>query len=135
VENILERRDKMTWCCPYCGYENLQDPLNSRHTPTCKLCKKERIAPEKLREKIDIEISDLQDILKQHRGILERVSDEIEYYNSELVSANATFKDAKEVVIDCKNEIKRLEGAYIFYEVDRNTKFIDDKKQLKIVVE
>ena len=123
------------WCCPYCGYENLQDPLNLRHNPICNVCKKERITPQKLQEKIDAEISDLQDILKQHRGILERASDEMEYLNSELVSAEATFKDAKEIVIDCKKEIKRLEGAHIFYECDRDTKYSADKKQLKIVVE
>lgn len=122
----------MSWMCPYCGYENYHDPLNSRHKPKCGRCNHDMKTPAELQDQINDERGDYLEIINSEQNRLCRARDEIESLNSDLVHAESAFNESAKIISDAKKELSRLGNMKIFREIDRETKVQSDKKQTKI---
>jgi hypothetical protein len=108
----------MSWICPFCGYENHIDPLNSRHHPECKGCGEDHISPDTLEAQIRPQIKFNEDSLKEAKAELGEARDHISSLKDELSSWNLKYESAKTDVAGCEKELKKLRDFKIYREGD-----------------
>ena len=121
--------DGMTWICPYCGYENLRDPLNSRDKPRCCGCTKSMITPEVLQEQIQAQIWDYEEILKNQNELFTRAREMVESTKSELGERQRRYDNAVKEVKESQAELDKLRNFKIYFKVGKEAKARQDKKQ------
>ena len=123
----------MTWTCPLCGYENMKEPLNSRHKPKCGGCNEDMKTVEEVQDQINEQRAEYLEIIQSEKNRLNRAREEIEALKSDLSHAQSAFDDSAKLISDSKKELERLDNLRIFREIDREIKVKLDIKQKKIV--
>ena len=122
----------MTWTCPLCGYENMKDPLNSRHKPKCRGCNEGFKTVKEVQDQIDEQRADNQEIIQSEINRLNRAKEEMEHLKTELSEVQQAFDNSAKSVSEARKELKRLDNTRIFQDIDRETKVRSDVKQKKI---
>ena len=112
----------MTWVCPYCGYENQRDPLNSRDTPKCTGCGEDYITPDELEKQIQPQIKATEEDLKEARHQMQEASDHCSALQDELSNWEQKRKVALNDIENEKMELTRLKTFKIFREVNREAR-------------
>ena len=122
----------MTWTCPLCGYENMKDPLNSRHKPKCRGCNEDFKTVKEVQDQIDEQRADNQEIIQSEINRLNRAKEEMEHLKTELSEVQQAFDNSAKSVSEARKELNRLDNTRIFRDIDRETKVQSDVKQKKI---
>jgi len=112
----------MSWVCPWCGFENYQMPLNSRHEIFCKGCGKNHTTPEEVESMIKPQIEAEEAALKEARAQMNEARDHIASLNDEMATWQNKYEVAAENVAEAKKEIKALKNVRIHREADRVAK-------------
>lgn len=123
----------MTWVCPLCGFENLKEPLNSRHKPKCGGCNKDMKLASEVQDEINQQRGDCLEMISLETNRLNRAKEEIEALKSDLSHAQIAFDNSKKIILDCKKELTRLNTIHIYRDIDRETKVNLDVIQKKII--
>ena len=129
----------MSWICPYCGYINENDPLNSHHTPKCGGCDEEYKIPDWL---LNYKINTTRELKTgMHANNLERIEihARIEFLKTELASEQIKLYDAQSENSRMYKELTKWERTKIYglnnEEIDKAVKATLDPKQVKLPFE
>jgi len=121
------------WICPYCGYENLRDPLNARDKPACTGCNSAMSTPEDVQDQIQVQIDDYEVILKNQNICLTRCREMVESQKSELADVQRAYDGAAKEIKESQTELDKLRNFHIYFRVDKVEKARKDIKQTRIL--
>jgi len=104
------------WTCPYCGYENLRDPLNSRDRPACLGCGENYTTAEAIEHKKGKELADLRLMLRGLEEKIHLLRDQAESAKSEYAAYEREIVGNQTDAAELRKEIVKWETMKVHSE-------------------
>lgn len=128
----------MSWICPYCGYTNKIDPLNSRHKPDCGGCDERYEVPEVLLKRKTEEMQQLKVNLHAAQLANDACRARIEHLKTELADEQSDLEKARCEYSGIFKALTKWENTKVYGltdEIDKAAKAALDIHQAKLPFE
>lgn len=99
----------MSWICPWCGWENVQDDRIGRDEPKCVRCKHERTTREEIQKKQEGKLADIEKEIREIHQHLDPIIWELDDLYSEVAKLEMERDDYRKDLNELLKEKADLE--------------------------